>query len=62
MGLRNLLRRVTNTQPIEDPNDIGTGVEDVYVMSLADVLRRLDEGDDEDDTANFHIQEELLDE
>lgn len=61
MGLRNLLRRVTSTPVVEDPNDIGTGTEDTYTLSLFEVIRRLEGRDEEDDTANFNIQEELID-
>lgn len=66
MGLRNLLRRAA-PQPVEDPRDIGTGTgtEDIYVMSLADLLRQLEEDNawfiDPAFYPNFNEQEELLD-
>lgn len=63
----NFLRRLFGkAEPIVDPNDIGTGSEDIYLMSLDELIRRLADGDAlaeyEDSTANFYLQEELLDE
>lgn len=56
MGLRDLFRRKPEPVEVED-EDIST---DVYTLSLFEVIRRL-EGRDEDDTANFYMQEELID-
>jgi aryl carrier-like protein len=60
--LRRFIDRLAGVKPIEDPNDIGTGTDDIYVMSLDEVLRRLAQDipadtflDDEDDTANFEF-------
>lgn len=49
------------SEPIEDPNDIGTGTEDLYLLTLADIIDRLGIEDDEDNTANFYIEEGLED-
>jgi hypothetical protein len=64
-----LLSRLLGREPeIEDPNAVADGEGDVYTLGMAELLRRLDayEGldtaDGEDDTANFYIEEDLLDE
>lgn len=61
MGLSNLIRRLRGEptpppQPVEDDEDIF--LTDTYIMALMELLRLSDE---EDDTANFNIQEELID-
>jgi len=55
------IKRLFGSKEIEDPNDIGTGTEDLYLLSLADIIDRLGIVDDEDDTANFYITEGLED-
>ena len=35
------LSRAVGLESIEDPNDIGTGTDDIYVLDLDAVLRRL---------------------
>lgn len=55
------IKRLLGFKEIEDPNDIGTGTEDLYLMSLADLIDRLGVEDDEDNTANFYIEEGLED-
>lgn len=54
--IKRILSRPSKPEPIEPEPEMQ---EDVYVMSLAEVLLRLDP-DEEDDTANFYIQEELI--
>lgn len=55
------IKRLLGFKEIEDPNDISTGTEDVYLLTLADIIDRLGLVDDEDDTANFYIEEGLED-
>lgn len=62
---KRLIDRLFGVEPeVVDPNDIGTGTEDIRLMELDEILRRLARDinpdtflvDDEDDTANFDME------